>query len=182
MKKIAMMITSITLVAALAIGGTLAWLTAKTDTVTNTFTLGNIQIKLDETTGNTYKMSPGATIKKDPKVTVNAGSEACYLFVKVEEGRDLQSYIEYEVAEGWTALEGNAGVYYRTVNAAAADVDFAVLKDNEVSVKDTVTGMPDNAEVFLKFTAYAIQTDNIDNANTAWNNLNAAPSTPDAGE
>lgn len=66
-------------------GGTVAWLVAKTDTVVNTFTYGNINIALAETTGTNYKVIPGTVIEKDPKVTVKAGSEACWLFVKVEE-------------------------------------------------------------------------------------------------
>ena len=62
-------------------GGTLACLTSTTGAVTNTFTVGDINITLDETTSD-YKMIPGYTIAKDPKVTVAANSEKCYLFVK----------------------------------------------------------------------------------------------------
>ena len=54
-----------------ALGGTLAWLTAKTDTVTNTFTVGDINIDLTETTTD-YKLVPGNTIAKDPTVTVKS--------------------------------------------------------------------------------------------------------------
>ena len=67
-----------------AIGGTLAWLTAQTTEVNNTFTTSNIGVSLEETTEE-YKMIPGWTIGKDPKATVETGSEDCYLFVKVEE-------------------------------------------------------------------------------------------------
>lgn len=73
--------------------GTLAYLT-DTKTVTNTFTVGNVQIKLDEanvdangkqTSGRTetgmtnVKLIPGRTIDKDPTVTVLSGSEECYV-------------------------------------------------------------------------------------------------------
>ena len=58
-------------------GGTVAWLVAKTDPVVNTFTYGNINIALAETTGEDYKIIPGKDISKDPKVTVKGGSEAC---------------------------------------------------------------------------------------------------------
>ena len=55
-------------------GGTVAWLVAKTDPVVNTFTYGDINITLAETTGPDYKIIPGKDIEKDPKVTVTAGS------------------------------------------------------------------------------------------------------------
>ena len=73
------------LVLSFTIGGTLAWLTDTTEPVTNTFTYGDINITLAETT-EVYKMVPGNSISKDPSVTVESGSEACWLFVKVENG------------------------------------------------------------------------------------------------
>ena len=76
-----------------AVGGTLAWLTDKTDPVTNTFTVGNVDITLAETTGKTYKMVPGQTITKYPKVTVEAGSEECWLFVKIEKSTNYDNFM-----------------------------------------------------------------------------------------
>ena len=64
-----------------------------------------------------YKMVPGYTIHKDPKTTVVKGSEECYLFVKVEKSANFDSYMTYEMADGWTALEGVEGVYYREVTS-----------------------------------------------------------------
>ena len=152
-----------------ALGGTLAWLTAKTGTVTNTFTVGDINIDLTETTTD-YKLVPGNTIAKDPTVTVKSGSEACWLFVKVDESANLDDFITYEMADGWTELE--AGVYYREVPAAAADVTFPVLKGSQVAVRGTVTKEMLTAESFtsptLSFTAYAVQKDNVATAAEAW--------------
>ena len=54
-------------------GGTVAWLVATTDTVTNTFTYGKINITLTETE-RTYNIVPGVALDKDPKVTVKGGS------------------------------------------------------------------------------------------------------------
>ena len=71
-----------------AVGGTLAWLTDSTTEVTNTFTTSDVDIDLTETKGGDnkeFQMVPGHTIAKDPKVTVSAGSQPCWLFVKVEE-------------------------------------------------------------------------------------------------
>lgn len=173
-KKMAIAATAIALVLCFAIGGTLAWLVAKTDSVVNTFTYGDINIGLAETTSE-YKMIPGTNIKKDPKVTVKAKSEACWLFVKIEKSTNIKfsDFITYEVAEGWTALDGVAGVYYREVAATTNDVVFAVLKGNQVTVKDTVTkealnALTEDTYPKLTFTAYAVQKDGFDTAAAAW--------------
>lgn len=171
-KKVGLFVAAIALVVCCAIGGTLAWLSAKTDPVKNTFTVGDIHIDLAETTGETYKMVPGNALGKDPKVTVKAGSEACWLFVKVEKSENFDTFMTYAIAEGWTALSGVDGVYYREVPATVADTDFTVLKNNQVMVKEEVTkqqlqGVKDSLPT-LTFTAYAVQQDNIADAVTAW--------------
>lgn len=119
-------------------GGTLAWLTSTTEAVTNTFTVGDINITLDETTSD-YKMIPGYTIAKDPKVTVLANSEKCYLFVKVTKSTNFDSYMTYQMADGWQEVTAGSGVYWRTVETSTSAQEFPVLKGNQVSVLGTVT-------------------------------------------
>ena len=85
------------LLVAAGVFGTLAYLTG-TDTVNNTFTVGNVQIKLDEAKVNTdgtpvagadrvqanaYHLLPGHTYTKDPTVTVKAVSDDSYVRMKV---------------------------------------------------------------------------------------------------
>ena len=140
----------------------MAWLTDQTPSVTNTFTTSDINIELKETKNN-FQMIPGCTIAKDPKVTVKAGSEACYLFVKLEKSTDFDTFMTYEMADGWEALPEAPGVYYREVAAATADTTFEVLKDNQVTVRDDVTKAQMNALTAadtyptLTVTAYASQ-------------------------
>lgn len=153
-------------------GGTVAWLVAKTEPVVNTFTYGNINIALTEDAGGTekqFKIIPGTNIVKDPKVTVKAGSEACYLFVKVEKVGTFTG-ISYEIADGWTELE--SGVYYRQVGSVTADTSFEVIKGNEITVSETLTkeNIP-SAQPTLKITAYAVQQENIADAATAWSKI-----------
>lgn len=180
-------VLSLVLVLCLAVGGTLAWLTAKTDTVTNTFTVGDINLELyehvlqadgtlGETTTNSgndnYKMVPGNTLPKDPTVVVKANSEACWLFVKVEKSANFDTYMSYTVDSQWTALAGNEGVFYKEVAANTADQEFNVLADKKVVVKDDVTkDMLETAKTSqptIKFTAYAVQKDNVTSASDAW--------------
>ena len=174
------------LLVAAGVFGTLAYLTG-TDTVNNTFTVGNVKITLDEakvtTDGtpvegadrvkaNEYHLLPGHTYTKDPTVTVKANSEACWLFVKVTESTNLKDFITYAIAEGWTALPGVDGVYYREVPASAADQTFSVLADDAVTVKSDVTRtMLETAKTdapTLTFKAYAIQRDHFATADAAW--------------
>lgn len=171
-KKIVICALSIAVIICCAVGGTFAWLTTQTGEVRNTFTIGNIDITLAETTSD-FKMIPGETITKDPVVTVKANSEACWLFVKVTESDNLDDFITYTVDSGWTALTGVSGVYYREVAAVSADTSFDVLTGNAVTVKDTVTktmmdALTDNTLPTLTFKAYAIQKSGFDTVEAAW--------------
>lgn len=170
-KKTLALVLALTLLAAGVVGGTLAWLTDRTAEVKNTFTVGDINIDLTETTRD-YKMVPGNKLDKDPTVTVKANSEACWLFVKVTESTDLKDFITYAIAEGWTALPDVNGVYYREVPASAADQTFSVLAGNTVTVNTTVTKtMLETAKTdapTLTFQAYAIQKDHFATADAAW--------------
>ena len=121
------------LLVAASVFGTMAYLTS-TDTVTNTFTVGKVNIKLDEAKvdadgkpvanaervkKNSYKLLPGHTYTKDPTVTVEAGSESSYVkmtvtFSKANEldaifapdGANLTSIFNGYDAASWTA-KGN---------------------------------------------------------------------------
>lgn len=164
-----------------AVGGTLAWLISQTAPVVNTFTYGDINIALTEDTKGPYTITPGKNITKDPKVTVEANSEACWLFVKVKEDNwpaftntDGTKKVSYSIADGWNALLGQTGVYYREVSAQKSAQEFPVLKDNTVTVSNTLTKDEVNKlknsskPTQLTFTAYAVQKDGSTNAADAW--------------
>lgn len=85
------------LLVAASVFGTMAYLTS-TDEVKNTFTVGKVEIKLDEAKvnpdgslvekadrvkANEYKLLPGHTYNKDPMVTVLSGSESSYVKMTV---------------------------------------------------------------------------------------------------
>ena len=106
---------------------TVAFLTDN-DTVTNTFTFGKVGITLDEAKvnsdgsvtenaervkANEYHLIPGHTYTKDPTVTVDADSEDCWLFVKID--NELAAILDTVAldaqiaANGWVALDGADG-------------------------------------------------------------------------
>lgn len=189
MKKKFAVIAALALVLCFAVGGTLAWLTAKTATVTNTFTKGDVAISLTETwntdtDGNCEpdawqaQMIPGNTYDKDPKVEVlNATNVDCWLFVKFEELNGAAEYLDYTsnltVDNGW--IQGNgtdipANVWYREVKASNATKSWNLLDGNTVSVNSTTVtkeNMEDAAKAKLVYTAYAAQKDNL-TAAEAW--------------
>ncbi len=97
MRKVLLTVCCAALLVCMTIGATVAYLTS-TDKVVNTFTVGNVQIKLDEAKANadgslvanadrvkanSYKLLPGHTYNKDPMVTVLKGSESCYVKMTV---------------------------------------------------------------------------------------------------
>lgn len=159
--KTLVLVLAVMMIVGISVGGTLAWLTAKSTEVKNTFTPSNISIELKENTGETYKMVPGATISKDPKATVLSGSEECWLFVQIVESANFDSFMTYTVAEGWELVDGETNVYARKVETADIGTAYSILKDDEVTVLTTVTKEAMTATDFtqptLTFTAYAVQ-------------------------
>ena len=118
-KKILGIIVAFVLVIALSVGATIAWLT-DSDEVKNTFTVGNVEITMDEPgvendpyydeegegfikpneegNGYEYTLIPGLDYTKDPTVTVLKGSSDCYVraFVTVNEKADLDAIFAAE--------------------------------------------------------------------------------------
>ena len=189
LRKVLPVLALVLVVAVASVGGTLAWLTTKTDTVTNTFTVGNIGLNLSET-DRTYKIVPGVNIPKDPKVTVAANSEKCYVFLKVVqsnwptptytgENNALIRKVNYTITNDWALYSTEVGsdpktitnVYYMVVDNQTTAKELQVLVDNQVTVADSLT----KAEVdditiqpTLTFTAYAVQYEGMKDVADAW--------------
>ena len=192
------------------IGGTIAWLLDTTPTVTNTFTVGKVDLTLVESpyddTNNTYgspeegvtndyPMIPGNTYKKDPKVTVTANSEDCWLFVVVEKENNPDTYLTYALElTGWTPVPNETNAYYREVKKSDTTRSWPLLKGNStyadgyITVKDTIVNdsstdasavkMPTAGnEPKLVFTAYAVQKANR-TVNQAWALVDPTPAAP----
>lgn len=122
MKKTLTIIASLVLVAAISIGGTLAFLSAQTDEVTNTFTFGNMSLTLTETYEQNSKIYPGAVIDKTPVVSVGAKSEPCYVYAKINNG--FGTYAALNINSDWSLVEGTSNIYrYKEVvdNSASTE-------------------------------------------------------------
>lgn len=190
-KALLLSVCAMLLVAA-SVMGTMAYLTAKTSAVQNTFTVGSVNITLDEadvdnsTSGasrdqaNAYNLLPGSTYEKDPTIHVAAGSEDCWVFVKVENGlaafeAGTGTIAAQITANGWTQLtdeSGNAipGVYYRQHTKTATATDYVVFE--ELTIADnanTVAGWDSISGEMITVTGYAVQDANVETALAAWN-------------
>lgn len=135
-------ITTLTLAAVIgsaAVTGTLAWYTAN-DEITNTFTVGNIEMTLTETKIGTenemtsedqqYKIVPGVDIKKDPTVTIQANSEDCYVFVQVLDSLTDVDGISIEAyGDKWELKDANSHIYQ--YKFAEGDKAYVVPKSDK---------------------------------------------------
>ena len=180
----------------------LAWLVSKPDPVINTFTVGNIEITIDEADvddsdkdnditdrdkANSYKLVPGQTYDKDPTVHVtSATTEKCYIFVKIENNlktlglevasgeKTIDAQIE---ALGWNAVNGHADVYYQVYDPAVATKDFKVFETftigGENVTKTTLAQV--KSSTIVSITAYAIQYASFESdVTSAWTTVYAA--------
>ena len=178
--------------------GTVAYLTVQ-DTVTNTFSVGKVQMTLNDgsegsagkrsrrarSTGapvdeNDHILMPGHTYTKDHTIHVDAVSEDSYIFVKVENG--IASYEAASSAEeggyrtiadqitanGWTALESAADVYYREYAKSSAGSDFAVFDTFKIADNANDAESWGSCDAQVAVTAYAVQKDGFDTASAAW--------------
>ena len=195
-KRTMIFVTVMVLLFAMVTGSTLAYMTSKSGTVTNTFTYGNIKITIDEapvdgngkeTTGNRvtsneYKLVAGSTYDKDPTVHIQANSESCYIFVNVQNnllaaglgGETVETQMK---AKGWTkATPTGAGtnctVWYKaSAFAMSAEVQDVVLFET-IDIAKGVEGSDNAPSSSIIIEAYAVQSANFDSAVKAYN---AAP-------
>lgn len=191
-QKALLLVLCAVLLVATTVFTTIAFLT-DSDVVKNTFTIGKVDItldeakvnpdgtKVDETTrvqANTYKLMPGHTYTKDPTIHVASGSEACYLFVKVENGisaiEDSTNSIAKQMkAHGWIALSEGSNIYVyvgtegnaTAPKSVSAGADVVVFEQFEIG--DSIVDFNGYASQTITITGYAVQTDGFDDKTAA---------------
>lgn len=182
-KRFVAILLCVTLVALAAIGATFAYLTS-TDSVTNTFTMGNVAIKLDETnvndptgdrvTSNTYNVYPGAVVTKDP-IVHNTGKNAAYIraTVNVSNWMNLVGayYPDFKYTfgqEGYKAalnlLVGELGEGWSVVGVEAGDT-FTIGQFDAKFILKYEGALAAGADTTAMFQTVTIPA-GIDNANT----------------
>lgn len=178
--------------------GTLAYLSSQTETVKNTFTVGQVKITLDETkvdtsgkpicpaqrvTQNTYHLMPDTTYTKDPTIHLAKDSVASWVFIEVKNeiqsiepvGQD--SIAQQILANGWQELAStdsgmwkSATIYYQkaAANHTESAVDLKVFDHFQVRA-DVADFAAFNGSEVVTVTGYAIQQDDsYTTADEAW--------------
>ena len=212
LRRILLTLACAVLLVSLSVGATLAYLTSTTNVVENTFTVGKVKIDLDEADvdqygvviagndrveENEYKLLPGHTYTKDPIVYVEAGSEQCYVFVKVVNQiaaiEDSTNTIAAQIAANdWLPLmvDGNRVdnvFYYETIVDArevTTDIQLPVFESFKISGavlngvnegEEKVEGQlyitdytTEDNDTVVTIQAYAIQSDGFATAADAW--------------
>ena len=178
-KVLALLLCAVLLVGA-SVAGTLAFLT-DTDDVLNTFTIGNVQIKLDEPVvnpetgkavesaerteeGNTeVRMIPGRTIDKEPTVTVLTDSEDCYVRVKVTVKVPSWTSKNAEAAGLPTDTAGFDAVFTNWANNFAAKYikSNATTGFNDTNWALSATAIDADAQTITYMLTYLSGTENI---------------------
>ena len=195
-KKLTIAVIALCVCMCCLIGVTVAWLTSVTSEVKNTFTVGDIQITLDEANvtlygvkdgdsrvmTNEYKLIPGHQYLKDPTVTLTAGNEKCYIFIQVRNdiaGIEKGTTIAQQIANNnWIALEEYDGVYYQVIETQNADLKLPVFANFTIMDTADVASYVTNADKdnnIITVKAYAIQYDSFENkVADAWTTVSAA--------
>lgn len=182
-KRFVAILLCVTLVALAAIGATFAYLT-DTKTVNNTFTMGNVAIKLDETnvndptgdrvTSNAYNVYPGAVVTKDP-IVHNTGKNAAYIraTVNVSNWMNLCAayYPDFKETfpnDGYKAalnlLVGELGEGWSVVGVTAGDT-FTIGQFDAKFILKYDGKLASGADTTAMFQTVTIPT-GIDNVNT----------------
>lgn len=184
-----MLVIALVVSMATAISGTLAYLTS-TDTATNTFTVGNVSIDLQEPNypGNTPTLLPGVEIAKDPQIK-NTGSTEAWVWMEITVPTDLMSYIDWNTTD-WTKTETTSGnntvvTMKRETKLPAGETTATAF--TKVALPSSLTTMPESlvtsGTVDIVVDAYAIQDANfanIDAAIAAYDGEGGEPDTPAA--
>ena len=178
MKKIVAVASALSLTAAVAVGGTLAWLQDNSDTITNTFTWdpdNNITLTLTETGAvdneKNYTIVPGATQEKDPTLHLDTETESwVYVVIDNQLGDDVTMN---ELDDNWTAITNSnpsivGTVYTWNTGKTTTSEDISVFDTITYSnALDATTGAAlNNMEIVI--TGYAVQASAGATAQAAW--------------
>lgn len=199
-KKLLVLVAAMALLLCVAVGGTLAWLTAESTEVKNTFTATSLSVELEETkpTGKDkweQPLLPGATYDKDPSVKLGTESANAWVFVEiVEENNTLSAgsgnKVTYTISSDWVQVKNgdtavtnkpnSVGIWMYKKGALTKSSTAVPLltggtdSNGSVTVNPAVTSADMASTPSITFCAYALQSENLTIGDTAITNTNAA--------
>lgn len=186
-KNFLTILLSLALVAVIGVGATLAYLTDNTQTVNNKFAFDDIEITLKENAsvpaGQSYLIRenkdntvadttpiedsdvgvvysdilPGATVEKNPYITVSESNAHAYVYAYVTGVADPLTVVAW--SEGWTEVETDlTGTLLRREVAKDAAGSYDIF--TQVQVATTANGEETLNDISIE--AYAHQADNVE--------------------
>ncbi|MEG2353895.1 MAG: TasA family protein [Clostridium sp.] len=163
---------ALVVVAAISIGATSAYFTDK-QSVTNTFTVGDVKIGIEEAEWGklpNHDIAPGKTLSKDP-VIKNTGKNSCWMRVKVAYDTTIFELVGVDTTN-WT-LVGDY-YYYNSIVPAAGKTSpvFTSVKMKDTVKESTIT----SGQLDVIVNAEAVQSDGFTTYTEAFNA--AFPVTP----
>lgn len=191
MNKKKTIISAIVLLAIVAVGGAIAYFT-DTDTKTNTFTIGNVDITLSEEHWSTTdsnnnnipdaaeNIAPGVSVAKDPVITNVSATAPAYVYAKVEipcttDATPVEIFTLNSIGSGWTLMNDGAcnnGVATKVYNYGTASAMTALAAGSatpavfsSVSLNSSITGSETglSGNKNVVVTGYGIQTNGLGN-------------------
>ena len=191
MNKKKIIIASLVLLLVFAVGGAIAYFT-DTDTKTNTFTVGNVDITLTEEHWSTTdsnnnnipdaaeNIAPGVSVAKDPVITNVSATAPAYVYAKVEipcttDATPEEIFTLNTIGSGWTLMNDGAcnnGVATKVYNYGTASAMTALAAGSatpavfsSVSLNSSITGSENglSGNKNVVVTGYGIQTNGLGN-------------------
>ena len=191
MNKKKTIIAAIVLLLVAVVGGAIAYFT-DTDTKTNTFTIGNVDITLSEEHWSTTdsnnnnipdaaeNIAPGVSVAKDPVITNVSATAPAYVYAKVEipcttDATPEEIFTLNTIGSGWTLMNDGAcnnGVATKVYNYGTASAMTALAAGSatpavfsSVSLNSSITGSENglSGNKNVVVTGYGIQTNGLGN-------------------
>ena len=162
-RRLAALLISAALIAAIAVGGTVAWLSAKTSPTVNTFTPSHVSCSVEESFDGKTKSSVNV---------LNTGDTDAYIRVKLvsyrvnEQGQHIGGTAdipEFTPGENWVK---NGGYYYYTLPVKPNDKPAADLIES-ITLTDSYND-PDGGRQVIEVMAEAIQSGPEKAVGEAW--------------
>ena len=195
LRRVLLLLACAVMLVSLSVGATLAYLSSTTDVAKNTFTVGQVKIKLDEenvdeygdsipnanpprVTENQYHLMPGFEYIKDPTIWIEDGSEKCWVWAKItvsvdEEGdmTALRNQLSYDDTDliGLSEIVSGGVFTGKTYKLDAADNNKVIWisTDGTIRLEQHVEG---DTNVFYVY-FLTVQDEDVDNELTLFTKL-----------
>lgn len=174
--KLLVLLAVVLVIGTFTLDNTLALANEK-ETATNTFSVGKISMKLEETIkgvgeNGAYLLAPGVATQKNPTITIEKGSEPCYVFAYIDhtfQAEDWGDTIKVDMnQEDWLPVEVAGEVvpnmyrYKEVVDLSKSSGVLTVFENVSIKKEVNKDKLTELSKGTLTVKAYAHQQENVD--------------------